>query len=167
MNLFDLFVRREAGWGVGGPSCSIEPPRSVAVSEPPHLKDLMSDTSRLASIDLSDTRGGCQTHLQSDTHTHTNESAGTKADQSPAFPAAGPDSLSKSRYCLVSRPPGRMFAGVLPSGESGQMSGAAAGRFHLGTFLRSSYRGGRRQLGEVTVRVRLYSPPNKSLIRIV
>lgn len=53
------------------------PALSFAVSKPPHLRDLMSDTRRLVSIDLSDTWGSCQTHLHSEASTHTSTSTHT------------------------------------------------------------------------------------------
>lgn len=68
------------------------PALSFAVSKPPHLRDLMSDTRRHVSIDLSDTWGSCQTHLHSEASTHTSTSThiqtrtGNKAGQTTAFP---------------------------------------------------------------------------------
>lgn len=105
------------------------PTLSFAVSKLPHLRDLMSETRRLVSIDLSDTWGSCQTHLHSEasthTSTHTETRTGNKAGRTSAFPlAAGLDSLTKSQYSLVSRLPGRMFVGAPDSGEPGHMNGA-------------------------------------------
>lgn len=77
-------------WGetVAGAQSPIAPPQSSAVSKPPHLKDSMSETRRLVSIDLSDTWGSCQTHLQSEagTHTLTHTHTGNKAGQTSVFP---------------------------------------------------------------------------------